>query len=168
MAERMVQKALRAMVPGSFILIANLIPFFFPPDLHFFLPDLGVGALYFWAVYCPERISLWAIFGSGLLLDGFFGTSFGIFGCLYLLIWAFVYMHRKYLFKKTFLTGWFGFSILYLITVILKGCIIWIVQRPFYIQDILYESAITFLSYPLIASLCFRVYQTVSRIHEKI
>lgn len=167
MTDTFVQKSLKAMAPSGLIVLANLVPFFFLPPLHFFLPDLGMGVLYFWAIYCPEGISLWAIFGSGLLRDGFFGTPFGIFGCLDLLIWAFACSHRKYLFKKPFLAGWLGFLILYLITAILKGCIIWIVQRPLYIQGTLYESVLTFLSYPLIAALCFRVYQKLFWVYEK-
>lgn len=162
MTDLLTQKTFRVIAPSLFIFLIHLVPFLFLPLTPLFLPNLGIGALYFWAIYCPERISLWVIFGSGLLQDGFLGTPWGLFGCLNLLFWAFTIAHRKYLFKKSFLAGWFGFLILYSVILILKECTIWTLKRPLYPESMILEGMTTLLAYPFVATVCFYVYQKSS------
>jgi rod shape-determining protein MreD len=162
MTDLLTQKTSRAIAPNFFIFLMSLVPFLFLPLTHLFLPNLGIGALYFWAVYCPEKISLWVIFGSGLLQDGLFGTPLGLFGCLNLLFWILTIAHRKYLFKRSFLMGWFGFFILYSVTFILKECVIWALQRPLYSESMMLEEITSLLSYPFVAIVCLYVHRKSS------
>ena len=150
---------LRLMMPNLFIFLMHLTPFVFSSSTALFFPDLGAGALYFSAISYPERISLWIIFLSGLFQDSLLGAPLGTFGGLNLLLWFITLAHGKYLFKKSFLTGWAGFLVFYGIFFLLKAATLWTLHRHFYGIGMAFEGLGTVFTYPLIGGVCFYIYQ---------
>ena len=113
------------------------------------IPDFGLILLYFWALYMPAHLPLAGVFGMGLLHDGLMGTPLGVFGLFYLLLSLFSHYQRRYLFKKSFFSGWAVFVVLVFISFMFKSAaLVWVMHRPWPVDVLLYEGAVTILSYP--------------------
>jgi cell shape-determining protein MreD len=163
MAKSISQKSAQFIGVNCSIIFLTLTSFCFLSFKFSDPPSWGLASLYFWTLYYPEKVSLGAIFGIGILQDNSWGAPIGFFEFLNLVFWLFTFIYRKYLFQKGFLIGWLGFLIVYSVYLLAREVIAYeVLSKPFYFYKLLYEILFTLLSYPLIARGCFYLYQKIS------
>ncbi len=66
-------------------------------------------AIFYWAVFRPESVSVGVIFVAGLLVDFLSGSSIGMHTFLYVLIFSISKGQRRFLIGQGFLTLWVSF-----------------------------------------------------------
>lgn len=105
--------ALRGLVPVTatfaLVLIAVVplgIPYFAPVT-----PLFTVMAVYYWTIYRPDLLPSYAVFAAGLMQDVLSGEPVGLMALVLLLVHGVCLSQRRVLAGKSFLVGWFGFSL---------------------------------------------------------
>lgn len=83
-------------------------------------PDFNLAILFYWAIYRPTSIPLSVIMFVGLFMDTITGSFLGLNAFIYLLIWVLLIYQRRYLYNKTFLLSWSVFSIVAILSAVLK------------------------------------------------
>ncbi len=70
--------------------------------------------VFFWALYLPSAMPKIAVVFLGIFQDILYGIPLGISSVCLLLLWWFMVMQRRYLFKEPFWVLWLTYSILFM------------------------------------------------------
>tara|TARA_Y100001934_G_scaffold282068_1_gene394235 strand:+ start:3361 stop:3903 length:543 start_codon:yes stop_codon:yes gene_type:complete len=104
---------LRNLMPFMTILIlviASVLPWHIP-GLAPVTPAFSLMAVYYWAIYRPEKLPYIATFTAGLLQDILSGGPIGMSALVLVLVHGVVRSQRSFFHGKPFLVIWWGFSI---------------------------------------------------------
>lgn len=81
--------------------------------------NLGVMAVFYWAVYRPDLLPPAAAFLLGLWQDMMFGTAFGMYALVFLIVHTVLAAQRRFFQGKSFLVVWWAFALVALLASIL-------------------------------------------------
>lgn len=81
------------------------------PDLSPVVPSLALVAVYYWIVYRPSLMPVWAVFLVGLFHDLLAGGPVGVGILSLLLAYGMVGGVRRYMVNASFLVIWFVFAV---------------------------------------------------------
>lgn len=112
-AER-IGMAFRMIVPYSLIILLFLMNVIAapPPLSYIFKAPFFLMALYYWTVYRPTVLPVWAIFIFGLMMDVLGYFPLGVNALLFVLCRIVIYDQRKYLMAQSFQMNWLGFMMM--------------------------------------------------------
>lgn len=102
---------LRGLVPAA-TLVVTVVLAVLPlgiPGLHAVTPFLALAAVYFWSIYRPELLPVWAAFLVGLLQDLLTGSPLGLTALVLVLVRALAVSQRRTLLGQSFGVEWAGF-----------------------------------------------------------
>jgi rod shape-determining protein MreD len=92
-----------ALVP----LLLGIVPFSIP-GVPLVAPSGAAIAVFYWSVYRPDLMPLWAVFGLGLLQDVLGGTPLGLHALGFLAIQAVGFGQRRAFIGKPLSLAWAG------------------------------------------------------------
>lgn len=129
-------------------------------------PDIVLASVFFWAIFGPQFLPVWAVFTLGLTQDFATGGPIGFWALIYLIAYGFSLSQRVFFFGRTVRGVWVGFVIVALVTAVVT----WIVGSTYFmrwlpISPILLQAAVSILAFPLVAKafLFLRGYLTTAR-----
>lgn len=146
------RKKLPFFVSVLLVLCAHLpFNFLFLKNLH---PALSAICVYFWLQHRPDLFNLWSVFGLGLI-EGFLSTApLGITIFELLLLYTLVNVSSRILNAKPFVVLWYGFMVLFLISVLAKWLLLSVYYSEFLPLFVLFFSyLVTIAVYPLVSLL---------------
>ena len=76
------------------------------------MPMFAVMSVYYWGLFRPVALPLWAVFLLSVVQDVIFALPLGVSPLLLLSLRLFTTSQRRVLGKETFLAIWFGFIVL--------------------------------------------------------
>lgn len=127
-----IQRSLRLGVPHTLLLMlycAELAPVGFPGG-NTLKPFFFIMGLYYWAVFRPTLIPPFYLFLLGVGMDFLTLMPAGSHAAIYLLIYWFVRMQRRYLMGQPFSIIYSGF----ILAAIVYAFLIWGVSALYYMQ----------------------------------
>lgn len=154
--------AARAIVPfvlTLLLLLLSLLPFNIPAYAPV-VPSLAMPAIYYWVVFRPDLMPLWATFLIGLVQDLLTGVPLGT-GIMMLLILHLAVMGQRRIFTNaSFAMLWVIFALLAALVFAL-GWILAAVLLPMTPsqEPVILQYALTVASYPCLAWLLGRAQQ---------
>lgn len=153
-------QGLPALTLSTLVIIdAALLPAFLNFDLH--LVFLG---LYYWLIYRPDLISPLSIFLIGLFRGSLAGGPLGFSSVILLFAYGAAVRQRRYLLGKPFIMVWGGFVSLIVLTQGLEwASSMFLVHSFIDPQPLIFQVALTILSYPFLTQLLFKVQNWVPR-----
>jgi len=93
------------------LVVASVLPWHLP-GLAPITPAFSLIAIYFWAIYRPDKLPYAATFFAGILQDILSGGPLGMTALVMLLLHGIVSTQRNFLQGKPFYVVWWGFSLL--------------------------------------------------------
>ena len=102
---------LRGLVPAATLVVAVVLAVL-PlgiPGLRIVTPFLALAAVYFWSIYRPELVPVWAAFLAGLLQDLLIGSPIGLTALVLVLVRALAASQRRTVLGQSFGVEWAGF-----------------------------------------------------------
>ena len=75
-------------------------------------PSWPMVGIFYWSIYRPDLLPIWAAFLIGLLADIIAGTPIGINALLYLLVRGVVVTQRRFFLTNSFPMTWAAFAII--------------------------------------------------------
>jgi len=75
-------------------------------------PSWPMMGIFYWSIYRPDLLPIWAAFLIGVLTDIVTGMPIGINALLYLLIRGVVVIQRRFFLTNTFPMAWAAFAII--------------------------------------------------------
>jgi len=115
--ERKSERGFRAALPFISTLLLILL-MQLPYRLSFLddlLPFLPLAAVYYWCIFKPNLMPVWAVFLLGLLEDILSGGPLGMMALLLLLVRIFVLQQGRRFLEREFLFSWLVFLVVALI-----------------------------------------------------
>ena len=102
---------LRGYVPAAAALAAVLLAVlpFGVPRLAVVTPFFALIVVYYWSVYRPDLLPVWAVFLLGLCQDVLTGAPTGLVALVLVLVHALAVSQRRVLLGQTFAVEWAGF-----------------------------------------------------------
>lgn len=159
--------ALRFAVPQLFtflLFLLSIVP----------ITILGIGdikppflliPIYYWAVFRPNIMPAFLVFGYGLLLDVFTGGILGFHAFIYIILQGFVKIQRRILMGQSFLTIWAGFLAIAIIDQFLKLGLSAILKgmsaNPI---DFLISGLVIILLYPVFSIILIFLHRLISHV----
>ena len=127
-------------------------------------PLLMLGSVYYWVMFRPKLMPIWAVFLLGLALDALTGPLLGLSSFLLMLLWLAIGTQRKTVTRQTFKTMWFAFALFSAGYVLLY----WLLLSVSYYRELplhaaLLQWALTVGCYPPLHMLCNRIYRVLPR-----
>lgn len=122
--------------------------------------------VYYWAMFRPDSMPLWAVVVMGLVQDVIYGFAMGAsaFSLLILALWA--GRLRRLLGATHFVTTWLGFGIVCIVLALLMSAIFALAERHDML-DLLgqwfYGGVLTWVAYPLLHGLNNALYKHMAQ-----
>lgn len=136
------------------VILFSSIPFHFLPNYPYRFNWVFVPIFYF-AIYDPKCLSVWAVFLLGLLMELLTQSPLGVTTFCYILIYFVANFFRKYLLEMTFWPLWSIFSGLLLGVLLLEYSIVFLFAAyPVSFQPVLVEFWMLVLVYPFFIRFC--------------
>lgn len=103
---------LRGMLPvlSAFILMLFVYLPFHIPLVESFIPHLTLIAIYYWSVFRPDLMPVWAVFVIGVLQDVISGGPLGMTALLLIFVRQLVTLQGRKFLERDFLFNWLIFS----------------------------------------------------------
>lgn len=98
-----------AQAVNGFLFLLNIVSFSLPYTGEI-KPYFLLGLIYFWSIYRPTLVPVWAVFAFGLLLDLLSGFPVGVNTIPLLLIRWIVTDQRLFLTGQSYIAIWFFFG----------------------------------------------------------
>ncbi|MFC4350167.1 rod shape-determining protein MreD [Fodinicurvata halophila] len=154
--------AARAVVPfvlTLLLLLLSLLPFS-TPDYAPVVPSLAMPAVYYWVVFRPDLMPLWATFLIGLIQDLLTGVPLGTGIMMLLVLHLLVTGQRRIFTTATFAMLWVIFA-LFAALVYALGWVLAALLMPMTPSEgpVILQYALTVASYPCLAWLLGRAQQ---------
>ena len=130
-----------------FFLIEHLLPSFRTQ----IFPDLSFICVYYWSVYTPRLVPIWALIFISLSFDILSGLPFGVTATIFLALKGTALSQRDTLFERDFLNLWAGFGLCAFIGTVIKMCLLFFFYPPVPSLPIWTSFALTVMVYPLIS-----------------
>lgn len=108
-----VDLSVRGLLPflfGLLFLFAMLAPWRVP-GLGQVTPQLVLAAVFYWAIYRPDRLPYTATFVLGMAQDILTGNPIGLEALVLLAVQAIVLAQRRFFLGKSFVVVWWGFAL---------------------------------------------------------
>ncbi|MBT6442047.1 MAG: rod shape-determining protein MreD [Alphaproteobacteria bacterium] len=103
----------RSLLPFATVLllvVASVVPWHLP-GLAPVTPAFSLMAVYYWAIYRPDKLPYAATFAAGLLQDFLSGGPLGMTALVLLCVHGVVGSQRTFFHGKPFRVVWWGFSL---------------------------------------------------------
>lgn len=115
-------------------------------------PDIVLASVFFWAIFGPQFLPVWAVFALGITQDLATGAPIGFWALIYLLAYGFSLSQRVFFFGRTVRGVWLGFVIVALVTAVAT----WIAASTYFMRwlpigPILLQAAVSIIVFPLVA-----------------
>ncbi len=115
-------------------------------------PSFSLVAIYIWILARPDLMPPTAVFLLGILQDLFWGGPVGLWGAVFLIVWAFTLSQRQFLAGRGFGLTWATFGVV----AIGSSVLAWIIASVFYgtpmpVIPILSLTVLSFAVYPVFA-----------------
>lgn len=81
------------------------------PGFGSIVPALSLMAVYYWSIFRPDLMSVFAVFCVGLFQDILFGLPLGVSALVLLLVRLTVVSKRRFFMGNSFLVMWWGFML---------------------------------------------------------
>lgn len=136
---------LRGLVPGVTVLLVVVLAAM-PIGVPYFsvvTPFFALIAVYFWSIYRPELLPVWAVFLFGVLQDLLTGAPVGITALVLILVWAVAVSQRRVVLGQSFGVEWAGFMLVaagagvfaWMVGSVYRSAFLW--TDPFAVQTML-------------------------------
>ena len=122
---KQIDSNIRLALAGLFIAILyvlNIAAISIPLGSYVKIP-LFLMAVYYWSIYRPTLVPVWLVFSAGLLMDFLGATPIGFNALIFVMVHWLVSAQRKLLMSQSFIVLWFGFALLYVVSLLLKWLI---------------------------------------------
>lgn len=124
------------------------------------VPLIALAGVYFWAVFRPELLPPYAVFGIGVSHDLVSGGPVGLWALTYLTVYAVALSQRGFLFTAPFIGLWLGFGVAALAAAIIA----WMVASFYFsmfvqIEPLLLQAFATWAIYPPLS----RIFSNIQR-----
>ena len=93
------------------LVVFSVIPTYIP-DFNQVSPIVALIAIYHWAVYRPNLLSLIPVFVLGLIQDLLIGTPVGLYVLVFLSVYGIVFSQRRFFIARSFVFYWVGFAVI--------------------------------------------------------
>jgi rod shape-determining protein MreD len=106
--------AVRLAVPfmlGIMLAVLSFVPYG-SPELSIIMPSLTLPLVYYWSLYRPEAMPVYAAFVIGLWQDILIGGPLGLMALLLVVTRGAIENQRQILLTQPFAVGWLGFAII--------------------------------------------------------
>ena len=115
-------------------------------------PELGIIAVFFWAVYAPQLFPPPAIFALGIVQDFCSSGPFGFWAIIYLAVYGFTLSQRVFFIGRSVLGVWLGFAAVSALTAVA----VWLLASTAYNRwvppgEIFLQLAVTAFVFPIVA-----------------
>ncbi len=157
-------RALRSMIPGLLLLLCIFVAAL-PlglPYLADVTPFLSLMAVYYWSIYRPDLLPMWAVFLAGLVQDVVSGGPLGLMALVLLLVHGVGVSQRRVFLGKSFPVEWWGFGLVTLGA----GVFAWIGASLYYtalvdVRTVGVQALLTVAIYPLVTRIFSRAARAV-------
>jgi rod shape-determining protein MreD len=117
-------------------------------------PSLSLIAVFYWTLYRPELMPVWAVFVLGIVQDALAGLPLGVGACTLTVAHAIVVAQRRFLIGKSFAVVWLSLALVVLATVALGWALVCayygvILASP----AIFFQAVVTIGVYPIVSRL---------------
>lgn len=134
-----------------FCILLTMVPFGLSTG-YLAPPSFALIAIFIWILVRPDLMPPAAVFTLGILQDLFWGGPVGLWGAVFLIVWAFTISQRRFLEGRGFGLTWAAFGVVAIGSSILA----WIIASVFYgvlmpVIPILSLTVLSFAIYPLFA-----------------
>ena len=156
----------RQLVPCA-VTIALAIVSVLPLHIPYFgslAPSVSLIAVFYWTLYRPDLMPVWAVFVLGLVQDALLGLPIGVSACMLTAAHAFVATQRRFLIRKSFGVVWMSFKVVALGAFALGWALTCIYHEALLAPEtILLQALVTFGVYPLLSRLLLSCELTLLR-----
>lgn len=138
------------------LLVIDAIPFHIPgfAEVAPLLPMIGI---YFWAVYRPDLMPMFAVFTIGIMCDFLSGLPVGVSVLTFLAVQAAAMAQRAFFIGKSFIIVWLGFVIVAAGAMSLQWLLLSMLSGTFVDgRPALYQYGLTAAFFPFLAWLLTR------------
>lgn len=154
-------RSLLPFVTVILLVVASVVPWHLP-GLAPVTPAFSLMAVYYWAIYRPDKLPYAATFAAGLLQDFLSGGPLGMTALVLLLIHGVVASQRTFFHGKPFHVVWWGFSL------VAPGAAVvgWVIASAYYgllvpPLPLLVHVVLTVLLYPLLGFVFTKLHNSV-------
>lgn len=137
---KQVETNLRLAIASLFILflyLLNISAIYIPVGSDIKIP-LFLMALYYWSIYRPTLLPIWLVFFAGLLMDFLGEAPIGFNALIFVMAHWLVSSQRKLFMAQSFVVLWFGFAILYTVSLLIKWVVIGSFQADWFEVSVLF------------------------------
>lgn len=144
--------SLRQTVPSLtclvFILLGVLV---WPiPYVGSVTPDIGLAAIYYWAVYRPDLLRPSVVFALGLMSDALNFMPLGLTAFLYVAVYQISYTQRRFFVSQYFPMLWFGFALVCLLSAFSEWLFLSLVEDQLRsLRPVVFQTLLTVAVFPL-------------------
>lgn len=136
-----------------FCILLTMVPFGLSSG-YLAPPSFALIAIYIWILVRPGLMTPASVFLLGVFQDLVWGGPVGLWGMVFLAVWAFTVSQRRFLEGRGFGLIWAGFGVV----AIGSGLLAWIIASVFYgvpmpVIPILSQTVLSFAVYPLFAKM---------------
>ena len=103
------------------LVLASVLPWHLP-GLAPVTPAFSLIAVYYWAIYRPDKLPYAATFSAGLLQDILSGGPLGMTAVILVLVHGIVRSQRSFFHGKPFHVVWWGFSLVAPVAALIGWC----------------------------------------------
>ncbi|WP_020594329.1 rod shape-determining protein MreD [Kiloniella laminariae] len=130
------------------LIILALVPLQIP-HLATIMPSLLLISVFYWSLYRPDLMPVWAVFVLAVIQDLLSGSLLGVVPFILLFFCIALNGQRRLLVHASFLMLWISFSVLSSLALALQWCLIFILETgtPDY-RPVLFQSLTTIAVYP--------------------
>ena len=122
----------RVVLPALAILAAiflNQISF----DLFYLqmsMPLLAAGVIFYWGMYKPRLIPMWACFALGLVQDSFVGVPYGVHALGFILLRQLAVSQQRFLVGRSFDLVWVSYAMCLALWGVVEGFVMSVTGKP--------------------------------------
>lgn len=117
-------------------------------------PLLILIPIYYWGLYRPSFISLFAVFAFGILIDLLANYPVGLHAALFVIAGLVIRSQRLFMLGQPYLMVWLGFAIVSTSVYVAQWLFFMLIHMRFMpVQDLLASNVMAILLYPAIAAI---------------
>lgn len=132
------------------LIIVALIPLHIP-DLAPIVPSVLLVSAFYWTLYRPELMPVWAVFGLAVIQDLLTGAILGIGPLIYLLFCLALNGQRRFLASASFAVLWCSFAVMAGLALALQWLLNYVVgPGALDYRPVLFQGLMTIAIYPLL------------------
>ncbi|MDP9196928.1 MAG: rod shape-determining protein MreD [Pseudomonadota bacterium] len=160
------ERAGKGLAPAALTVLLVLISALpFPlAALEDIMPFWGLMAVFYWAVFRPDLLPVWAVFLAGLLEDALSGSLFGLHALVFTGSYWIALSQRRLFTAGSFFMLWTGFGIVTTGSALLVWAITSLARGVVFPPGIIVAKTMTTVAvFPLLAQGLIRVQRSLAR-----